>query len=124
MYTVYRSHDFISLCSRQPAPANAKRDTFSTSNGRGSSHQNGRGRGIVDRGGPANRSRGGAAPARGRGTGRPARDRATKTVEDLDKELEEFMAGNSTADVSYHSDLHRQDWALFTLILCTADSRN
>jgi hypothetical protein len=45
--------------------------------------------------------RGGRGSAvRGRGNGRPGKDRATKTVEDLDRELEEFMASGSSKEVS------------------------
>ncbi|KAK9898041.1 hypothetical protein P389DRAFT_65041 [Cystobasidium minutum MCA 4210] len=78
------------LLSRlQPAPAANKRDSFSNTRERGVRNEGSRGRGT-----PPARGRG-AAPARGRGKGRGGRDRENKTVEDLDRELEEFMASGS-----------------------------
>lgn len=79
------------LLSRlQPAPAGSQRDISTNFRERGVRNDNARGRGT-----PPSRGRGAPAASRGRGAARSGRDRPTKTVEDLDKELEEFMAGGS-----------------------------
>lgn len=85
----YHSTHTLRTIYRQPAPAANKRDSFSNRHDRGVRNEGSRGRGT-----PPARGRG-AAPARGRGTGRGGRDRENKTVEDLDRELEEFMASGS-----------------------------
>lgn len=79
-----------SAIRRQPAPAANKRDSLPNLRERGIRNESSRGRGA-----PPARGRG-AGPARGRGTGRAGRERENKTVEDLDRELEEFMASGST----------------------------
>lgn len=101
--------------NRQPAPNISKRTEGPNLRERGVRYDAGRGRGAA----PA-RGRGQAA-SRGRGTGRGGRDREreNKTVEDLDRELEEFMASGSK-EVSYLSCLRCSTLASLGLISCNS----